>query len=110
MIPKKGKILVEFTSKTCAPCKIMQPLLQEIKQEHKINVLVIDVKDHPKPCVEHGVMGVPTLILFEDGVEVKRQVGALSKKELNEFIGDVNTAVWGKSQPAWLITKMSKDK
>ena len=84
-------ILVDFWAEWCGPCHIIAPVLEEIAGEQdKIDIGKLNVDHNPQPAAAHDVMSIPTLILFKDGVEKKRIVGAAPKHrllaELAEFL------------------------
>ena len=84
-------ILVDFWAEWCAPCRIIAPALEEIALEQdKIDIGKLNIDQHPMPAANNDVMSIPTLILFKDGVEKKRIVGAVPKQrllqELSEFL------------------------
>ncbi len=84
-------ILVDFWAEWCGPCRVIEPVLEEIAGEHdNITIGKLNVDQNPNPPAQYDVMSIPTLILFKDGVEKKRIVGAAPKhrllQELSEFI------------------------
>jgi thioredoxin 1 len=85
-------VLVDFWAEWCGPCKMVSPILHEIADEHtgKITVAKLNVDDNPQVAMRYGVMSIPTMIVFKDGVEAKRLVGAKGKgqllQELSAFI------------------------
>jgi len=85
--------LVDFWAEWCGPCKMIAPALEEIADEHtgEITIAKLNVDENPQSATQHDVMSIPTLILFQDGVEKKRLVGARAKaailSEIQEFIG-----------------------
>ncbi|MGA7097468.1 MAG: thioredoxin [Acidimicrobiia bacterium] len=84
-------ILVDFWAEWCGPCRVIEPVLEEIAGEHdSITIGKLNVDQNPNPPAQYDVMSIPTLILFKDGVEKKRIVGAAPKhrllQELSEFI------------------------
>ncbi len=85
--------LVDFWAEWCGPCRAVAPTLDEIAGEHPASLVVgkLNVDEHPAVAQRYGVMGIPTLIVFKDGVEKRRLVGARSKEvieaEIAEFIG-----------------------
>jgi thioredoxin 1 len=85
-------VLVDFWAEWCGPCKMVAPVLDEIAKEHqgKLEVVKLNVDENPEVSMRYGVMSIPTLALFVGGVEKKRLIGAMPKRnilsELSEFI------------------------
>lgn len=82
----KDKAVVDFYATWCGPCKMIGPVFEELSKESDINFIKVDVDNFEDLCREYKVMSVPTLILFENGKEVKRNIGFMSKDKLKEFI------------------------
>jgi thioredoxin 1 len=84
--------LVDFWADWCGPCKMIGPVVEEVAAEYaeKLRVAKMDVDENPKTPQSLGIRGIPTLILFKDGVEAKRIVGYRNKEalidELSSFI------------------------
>jgi len=81
-------VLIDFYADWCGPCKMLAPILEEVKDALKENVKIIkiDVDKNPQLASQYQVRGVPTLILFKDGNQKWRQSGVLSKNELINVI------------------------
>jgi len=88
VLSASGLVLVDFWAEWCGPCKMIAPLLNDIAEEYADKVTVgklnIDQNDATPP--KYGIRGIPTLLLFKDGVVADTKVGALSKNQLKEFI------------------------
>ncbi len=84
-------VLVDFWAEWCGPCHMVAPILEEIAAENdSITVAKLNIDENPQAPARHDVMSIPTMILFQDGVEKKRIVGARPKsallQELSEFL------------------------
>ena len=75
-----GMALVDFYADWCGPCRIVSPIVDEIAEERRdITVGKVNVDDENALAVKYGVMSIPTLIVFKDGKEKARIVGARPK-------------------------------
>ena len=85
-------VLVDFWAEWCGPCKMIAPTLAEIASEQKGKLAIgkLNVDDNPDTARRYDVMSIPTLLVFKDGQQVKRLVGAKGKgqllQDLAEFI------------------------
>ena len=84
--------LVDFWAEWCGPCRMIAPVLDDLAAENpdKLTVAKLNVDENPQVAMNHDVMSIPTMIVFQDGVEKKRIVGARPKNfivdELSEFL------------------------
>jgi len=78
---KTGIAMVDFWAEWCGPCKMAGPVVEELADEYKDKALVgkVDVDAEPELASKYGVMSIPTVVLFKDGVEIGRQVGFAGK-------------------------------
>jgi thioredoxin 1 len=85
-------ILVDFWAEWCGPCKLINPILEDLATEYegRLRVAKVDVDESPDVARRYEVMSIPTLVLFHDGVAKKRLIGAKGKgqlvQELAEFL------------------------
>lgn len=81
-------VLVDFWATWCGPCKMIAPVVEEIAEEYegKIKVGKVNIDEEMDLALENKVVSIPTLILFENGVAVKREVGFMTKEEIEEML------------------------
>ena len=81
-------VLIDFYANWCGPCKVLAPILKEVKHElaDKIKILKIDVDKNQTLAAKYQVSGVPTMILFKDGKQCWRQSGVLQKDDIMAII------------------------
>jgi thioredoxin 1 len=76
-------VLVDFTAAWCPPCRVMKPVLAELAAEREdVKIVQLDVDADQRTAAEYGVLSMPTFILFKDGREVQRLVGARPRRRL----------------------------
>ena len=85
-------VLVDFWAVWCGPCQVQGPIVEEVATAmgDRAKVLKLNVDENPKYPQQYGIMSIPTLLIFKDGVAVKQFVGVQSKEtlvaELNKLI------------------------
>jgi len=88
IINQNGYVLVDFNADWCGPCKMMTPILKDVKQQLKNNIKIIkiDVDKNQTVANTYQVRGVPTLILFKNGKLVWRESGVVQAHQLIDII------------------------
>lgn len=84
VVKSRGIVLVDFGAEWCHPCKQLDPIVQELADEWRASVKVgkVDIDANVSSAMKYGVMGVPTLILFKDGIPVERLTGFVPKRRI----------------------------
>ena len=81
-------VLVDFWAPWCAPCRMIAPTVEAIAGQYResASVVKLNVDENPSVSQRYGIKGIPTLILFREGKEVERVVGATSKESLSRLV------------------------
>jgi thioredoxin 1 len=81
-------VLVDFWAAWCAPCRMLAPTVEAVAEKYSgsARVVKLNVDDNPSISQRYGIKGIPTLILFKDGKEEERVVGATSKEAISRMI------------------------
>lgn len=88
MINSDTPVLVDFYTDWCGPCKMMAPILKDLKKEmgNKLNIIKIDAEKNADAAIKYQVRGVPTLILFKNGQILWQQSGVVQLPQLKTII------------------------
>ena len=81
-------VLLDFWAEWCGPCKMIAPVLDEIAEEYRerLTIAKINIDENPQTPPKFGIRGIPTLILFKNGIVEAQKVGAVSKSQLAAFL------------------------
>ena len=82
--------ILYFTAEWCNPCKRVRPIVEELDRDGVIKIQYIDADDNSELCKKFEVKAIPTFILIEDNVELRRMNGAKTKEQFVEFIDGSN--------------------
>ena len=83
----KGTILVDFYADWCGPCKMLSPVVEQLADENRdVTFIKVNVDKCPDVAERYGIMSIPTLISFKDGVQAAATVGFQPKEELFKLV------------------------
>lgn len=80
------KAVVDFYATWCGPCKMFAPIFEDTAKNKDFNFVKVDTDSYSDLARGYGIMSIPTVILFENGNEIKRNTGFMSKEEFEKFL------------------------
>ncbi|HEX8476052.1 MAG TPA: thioredoxin [Pyrinomonadaceae bacterium] len=88
VLQSEQPVLVDFWAQWCAPCRMLTPIVEAVAEQYEgsARVVKVNVDDSPAISQRYGIKGIPTLIVFKNGQEQERIVGATSKESISRLI------------------------
>lgn len=87
VVASKKTVLVDFWAEWCSPCKMLSPVVDEIAEENiDVKVCKINVDKEPELAGQFGIMSIPSLLVFKNGVVADLSVGVVPKSKIEEMI------------------------
>lgn len=84
---KENLVLVDFYANWCGPCRLLSPILEELEQKNqKLKIIKIDVDKHQDLAKKYGIMSIPALKVYKNGIQTNENVGYLELEELEALI------------------------
>lgn len=90
IINSETPVLIDFYATWCGPCQMLAPILKEVKESlgDRVSIIKVDVDKNQELATMQQVRGVPTMMLYQNGQQLWRQSGVLSKEEIIQVILD----------------------
>ena len=91
VLQAEGPVLVDFSAHWCAPCKKLEPIVDQLAGEYegRVKVVKVDVDHAPSTAAKYGILSVPTLLIVKDGTIKDQVVGLVSKQALSDRVDRV---------------------
>lgn len=89
VLKSKEMVLVDFNANWCGPCCMLAPVLEKLSENNdSIKIVSVNIDNEEDLATKYNVFSIPCLVLFQDGKELKRNVGFIPEEELESFIGE----------------------
>ena len=88
ILESEKKVLADFNANWCGPCKMLKPILEELSSNNdNIKIVSINIDEEDEIAEKYNISSIPCLILFDKGNEIKRNIGLISKDDIENMIG-----------------------
>ena len=89
VLASEKPVLVDFWATWCMPCRMLAPTVEEVADETEVRAVVgkVNVDEEMELARRYRVASIPTLIVFENGAEVRRSVGVVEKEDIYDLLG-----------------------
>ena len=88
VLESETRVLADFNASWCGSCKMLKPILEEVSScNDNVKIVSINIDDEDELTEKYNVSSIPCLILFDKGNEIKRNIGLISKEDIEKMIG-----------------------
>ncbi|MBR2989754.1 thioredoxin [Candidatus Saccharibacteria bacterium] len=85
----KKKVLVDFYADWCGPCKMIKTIIEDVAENNNnVRIASVNIENEEELAEKYNISSIPCLVLFENGEEIKRTVGLISKNDIEKMIGE----------------------
>ncbi|NOJ29602.1 MAG: thioredoxin [Nitrososphaeraceae archaeon] len=90
VIKSQLPVFVDFWAEWCGPCRMVGPAVEQLSKtlQGKVKVVKVNVDENQEIAIQYGIQSIPSLLLFKDGKEIARTIGAAPKESYQKFIED----------------------
>lgn len=87
VLENKGITVIDFWASWCMPCKMLSPIVDEVAEEMQdVTVGKVNIDEQQELARQFGIMSIPTLVVLQDGKEVKRSAGFITKQAMKDLL------------------------
>ena len=87
VLENKGMTVIDFWAPWCMPCKMLSPIVDEVAEEMQdITIGKVNIDEQQELARQFGIMSIPTLVVLQDGKEVKRSAGFITKQAMKDLL------------------------
>ena len=87
VLENKGMTVIDFWAPWCMPCKMLSPIVDEVAEEMQdITIGKVNIDEQQELAMQFGIMSIPTLVVLQDGKEVKRSAGFITKQAMKDLL------------------------
>ncbi len=87
VLENKGTTVIDFWASWCMPCKMLSPIVDEVAEEMQdVTVGKVNIDEQQELARQYGIMSIPTLVVLQDGKEVKRSAGFITKQAMKDLL------------------------
>ena len=87
VLENKGTTVIDFWASWCMPCKMLSPIVDEVAEEMQdVTVGKVNIDEQQELTRQFGIMSIPTLVVLQDGKEVKRSAGFITKQAMKDLL------------------------